>query len=185
MHHVEEHKRKENWERIEAEGIALVCEEIVVFIDTGTKLDETVNDPDLGFISSCLIYTTRGAYDDEDQDKQHSPDEPLHPTNVSTLNLPELIVEESSQAAEDDDYAQLNTDTCHVDLLSDPNQVLVLVVGEQTSTAALDDEQDDVDPDEKHRHSNGLDAQELAVGHSEVYHACDCHVHESIEPWHC
>jgi hypothetical protein len=158
VHHVEEHKCKEDGERIEAEGIALVGEEVVVLIDTGAKLDETINDSDLGFVSSCFVYTTRGTYDDENQDKQHGPDEPLHPTNVATLNLPELIVEESSQAAEDDDYAQLGADTCHVDLLPDSNQVLVIVVGEQTSAAALDDEQDNVDPDEKHRHSNGLDA---------------------------
>lgn len=158
VHHVEEYKRKEDWECVEAEGVALVSEEVVVLIDTRAKLDETIDDSDLEFVNPCFVSTTRGTYDDEDQDKQHGPDEPLHPTNVATLNLPELIVEESSQAAKDDDYAQLDADTCHVDLLSDPNQVLVLVVGEQTSAAALNDEQDDVDPDEKYCHSDGLDA---------------------------
>ncbi len=76
-----------------------------------------------------LVFVDVLTYCHQGQDGQHGPDEISHPSNMTTLELNKSVVEISRHAAEDEDESHLNTNTRHIDLLSEPNVLGVFIVG--------------------------------------------------------
>ena len=121
-------------------------------------------------------------YENEGQYNKHGPYQESH-LLYTARSLMHFMVEKCNHTREYDDKAQLQPNARSVYFHANAEQICAVVSGEQDTTANLNDEAYNIEPDEEHGELCGPDTQYLLFRQAEVDHSGACHIGKGIDPW--